>query len=211
MGLCTGGATSLLICCYSVSCLHAGRVPQGIATRCQAEQPSTLSHFQSSLSLLFDYISSPCSNFFICFFFPLFSFCFVLPPFFSLMNPCQYFFPHSLALTFFFSSPSITSLSSTLLPNKKLSLLHVPTRHLLTQRPPSAGTGEGYTQTRTSRDSKPFGRSKCLLPNVLGNEELGKSFRDDTKKSKGPNKKARVVHTLYVIPLSPNATALVAR
>lgn len=73
MGLCTGRATSLLICCCNVSCLHAGRISQGIATRCQAEQPSTLSRFQSSLSLLFDYISFPCSNLFICFF-PLFSF-----------------------------------------------------------------------------------------------------------------------------------------
>lgn len=131
--------------------------------------------------------------------------------FFSVMNTCQCFFPHSLGLTFFFSSPSITSLSSTLPPNKKLSLLHVPTRHLLTQRPRSAGTSEGHTQTGTSRDSKQFGRSKCLLPSVLGNEELGKSFRDDRKKNKGPKEKARVAHTLCVIPLSPNATALVAR
>lgn len=112
---------------------------------------------------------------------------------------------------FFFSSPSITSPSSTLPPNKKLSLLHVPTRHLLTQRPRSAGTSEGHTQTGTSRDSKQFGRSKCLLPSVLGNEELGKGFRDDRKKNKGPKEKARVAHTLCVIPLSPNATALVAR
>lgn len=110
---------------------------------------------------------------------------------------------------FFFSSPSISS-HSTLPPKKKLSLLHVPTRHLLSQRPPSAGTGEGHTQTGTAGDSKQFGSSRCLLPSVLVNEELAKSFREDGRQDKGPAEMVRVAHTPCVIPLSPNAT-LVAR
>lgn len=111
---------------------------------------------------------------------------------------------------FFFSSPSISSPSSTLPPKKKLSLLHVPTRHLRSQGPPSAGTGEGHTQTGTAGDSKQFGSSKCLLPSVLVNEELAKSFRDDRRQDKGPAETVRVAHTPCIIPLSPNAT-LVAR
>lgn len=111
---------------------------------------------------------------------------------------------------FFFSSPSISSPSSTLPPKKKLSLLHVPARHLLSQGPPSAGTGEGHTQTGTAGDSKQSDSSRCLLPSVLLNEELAKSFRDDGRQDKGPAETVRVAHTPCVIPLSPNAT-LVAR
>lgn len=111
---------------------------------------------------------------------------------------------------FFFSSPSISSPSSTLPPKKKLSLLHMPTRHLLSQGPPSAGTCEGHTQTGTAGDSKQFGSSRCPLPSVLVKEELAKSFREDGRQDKGPVEMVRVAHTPSVIPLSPNTT-LVAR
>lgn len=118
--------------------------------------------------------------------------------------------PSLASAHFFFSSPSISSPSSALPPKKKLSLLHVPTRHLLSQGPPSAGTGEGRMQTGTAGVSKQFGSSKSLLPSVLVNEELAESFRDDGRQDKGPAETVRAARTPCVIPLSPNAT-LVAR
>lgn len=106
---------------------------------------------------------------------------------------------------FFFSSPSISFPSSTLPPKKKLPLLHVLPRHLLPRGPPSPGTGEGHTQTECWH-SRQFDSSGCLLPSVLVNEELAKSFRQD----EGPTEKVRVVCTQCVTSVSPNAT-LVAR
>lgn len=54
---------------------------------------------------------------------------------------------------FFFSSPSISFLSSTLPPKKRLSLPCVLLRHVLSDGPPSPGTGEALKQTGCS-DSK---------------------------------------------------------
>lgn len=94
---------------------------------------------------------------------------------------------------FCFSSPSISFPFSTLPPKKKLPLLHVLPGHLLPQGPPSPGTGEGHTQPECWHFGQ-FDSTGCLLPSVLVNEELAKSFRED----EGPTEKVRVVYTQCV-------------
>jgi len=193
VGLRTGGATSLLICCCCCCCCccRAGflkALPPGARRNsrqlclafsplfpfCLIIFPSPVLTFSPVLSLaLFLFLSS---TFFL-----------------SLSHEHLPVLLPSLAWAhFFFSSPSISSPSSTLPPKKKLSLLHVPTRHLLSQGPPSAGTGEGHMQTWAAGDSKQFGRSKRLLPSVPVSEEVAESFGDDRRQDKGPAEMARV-------------------
>lgn len=102
---------------------------------------------------------------------------------------------------FFFSSPSISFLSSTLPPKKRLSLPCVLLRHVLSDGPPSPGTGEALKQTGCS-DSKEFYSSRHLLPSVPLSKGLTESFREDRKQDKGPTEMLRRVHAQCVIPFS---------
>jgi len=65
---------------------------------------------------------------------------------------------------FFFSSPSISFLSFTLPSKKKLSLLCVLPRHLLSERPPSPGTSEGLKQTGAARTPKSLTPASTCCP-----------------------------------------------